>query len=250
MRHLRSQALLPTLFVVLASSACGGSSSRYQGIEPDELFRIALAEFEEGDHGNAVEALDRILLQHGDWPRVAEARLMLGNVYFARGDYLTARAEYNRFLDRYPGHASAADAALGVCRSLAELAPIPARDQRYTREAIAECRNVVIDFAGMEQSAEAARISNGLRHVLAEKEFMNAEHYMRLRLWDAAIKYYEFVINLYPESELVPDALLGVYRANTRIGYDDLAQEARDRLLAEFPDSRAAAEIRANGNGG
>ncbi|MDX1495127.1 MAG: outer membrane protein assembly factor BamD [Longimicrobiales bacterium] len=239
------RALLPTLlFVALGMAACGGGQNRYQGMAPEELFRIAETEFQEGDHDNAVRVLDRILRQHGDWERVAEARLMLGDVYHDREDYLTARAEYNRFLDRYPGHPRAADAALGACRSLAALAPIPQRDQRYTREAISACRNVVIDFAGMEQSAEAARISNRLRQTLAEKEFLNAEFYADRNMWDSAIKYYEFVVNLYPESEFVPDALLGLYRMNRAIGYDDMAEEARQRLLDEYPESEAAAEVR------
>lgn len=232
------------LAAALGLAACGGGQNRYQGLSPEELFRIAETEFQEGDHDNAIRALDRILQQHGDWERVAEARLMLGEVYFEREDYLTARSEYNRFLDRYPGHTRAADAALGACRSLAQLAPIPQRDQQYTREAISACRNVVIDFAGMEQSAEAARISNRLRQTLAEKEFLNAEFYADRNMWDSAIKYYEFVVNLYPESAYVPDALLGIYRMNQAIGYDDLAQEARERLLTEYPDSEAAAEIR------
>lgn len=241
------RTLLFGVLLTLAVSACGGGQSRYQGVGADELFQIAEGEFAEGEHDNAIEALDRILLQFGDWDRVPEARLMLADVYFDREDYLTARAEYNRFLDRYPGHSAAPEAALGVCRSLSELAPVPQRDQGYTEEAISACRNVVIDFAGADQSAQAARIANELRQTLAEKEFLTAEFYARREIWDAAIKYYEFVINLYPESEFVAPALLGVYRANQAIGYDDLADEARERLLSQFPDSEAAAEIRANG---
>jgi len=238
-------AVLVVLLAAFGLTACGGGQSRYQGLSPDELYQMAEAEFAEGQHDNAIRALDRILRDHGDWDRVAEARLMLGNVYFDRDDYLTARAEYNRFMDRYPGHPGAPDAALGICRSLSALAPIPQRDQGYTREAISACRNVVIDFAGMEQSAEAARISNALRHTLAEKEFLNAEFYADRNMWDSAIKYYEFVVNLYPESDFVPGALLGIYRMNMAIGYEDLADDARQRLLDEHPESDAAAEVRA-----
>jgi outer membrane protein assembly factor BamD len=240
------RALFRTVLLACAALtgvACGSSASRYQGIEPDELFRIATTEREEGEHDNAIEALDRILLQHGDWDRIPEARLMLGDVYFDKEDFLTARAEYRRFLDRYAGHPSSADAALGICRSLAGLAPRPQRDQTYTQEAMGACRNVVVDFAGRQQAAEAAQISNELRLTLAEKDFLNAEFYFRRRMYDSAIKYYEFVVNLYPESEQAPQALLGIYRSNQEIGYDDLAEEARLRLMREYPESEAAQEI-------
>lgn len=229
-------------------SACGGGS-RYQNMEADEIFRIASTEFEEESYGNAIDALDRLLVAHGDWERVPEARLMLAQAYFEDGDYLTARSEFGRFLDRYAGHPRSAAASLGICQSLAAMAPKPQRDQGYTLEAITSCRNVVVDFAGREEAAQAAMISNQLRQTLAEKEYLTGDFYFRRNLFDSAIKYWEFVINLYPDSEFAPDALLGVYRANMMIGYEDLAEEARQRLLLEYPDSDAATEVRLDESG-
>ena len=239
-----------SLLVLTSLAACGGGgANQYAEFSAEELFAMATERFESGDHGDAIQMLDRILIAHGDWNRVPEARLMLGDVYFDRGDYLTARSEYTRFIDRYAGHPNSADAGLGVCKSLAAMAPNPNRDQGYTQEAISSCRNVVIDYAGNAASAEAASISNELRHTLAEKEYLTGEFYFRRKLWDAAIKYYEFVANLYPESDYAPPALLGVYRANLEIGYDDLADEARDLLMQRYPDSEAASEIDAERSG-
>ncbi len=229
--------------LVLSSACGGGSANRFAGLTAEELFAQATERFEAGDHGEAIQMLDRILIAYGDWSGIPDARLMLGNVYFDRGDFLTARSEYTRFIDRYAGHPRSGEAALGVCKSLAALAPNPNRDQAYTQEAISSCRNVVIDFTGNTASAEAARIANELRFTLAEKEFLTGEFYFRRQLWDAAIKYYEFVANLYPESDYAAPALLGVYRANMEIGYDDLADAARELLLQRYPDSAAAAEL-------
>ncbi len=237
------------VLVPLALTACGGGGGRYEGMDAEALFRLAATELEEGDHGNAIAALDRLVLSFGDWDRIPEARLSLGDAHFAKGDYLTARAEYQRFLDRYAGHPSSPDAALGVCRAVAQLAPVPGRDQGYTQEAIASCRNVVIDYAGLTQSTEAARISNLLRETLAEKEFDTAEFYFRRNLFDSAIKYYEFVATLYSETEWAPKALLGLYLSNQEVGYDDLAEEARERLLSRYPDSESAGVIRGDGSG-
>jgi outer membrane protein assembly factor BamD len=241
---LRSRVLIACLAGLVLVTACGGGQNLYQGLAPEEILETARVEFAEGNHRNAISALDRLLEAHSSWERIPEARIMLADVYFDRGDFLTARSEYTRFVDRYPAHAQAANAALGICRSLSALAPVPQRDQTYTQQAITSCRNVVIDFSGQEQSASAAQIANELRHTLAEKEFLNAEFYFRRKLYDAAIKYYEFVTNLYPESEFAPPALLGLMRCNEAIGYDDLADEARDRLLERYPDSDAAAQAR------
>lgn len=246
--QLRSLRLLAhktyTAVGLLFFTACGGgAANQYAEFNAEELFGMASARYESEDYGEAIQMLDHILISYGDWSKIPEARMMLGDVYFERGDYLTARSEYTRFLDRYAGHARSPEAGLGICKSLAAIAPNANRDQGYTQEAITSCRNVVIDFSGNAASTEAARISNELRHKLAEKEFLTGEFYFRRNLWDASIKYYEFVTNLYPESDFAPPALLGVYRANLEIGYDDLAEVARDLLLQRYPDSEAAAQI-------
>jgi outer membrane protein assembly factor BamD len=212
------------------------------------MFRMAEGEMAEGELDNAIRTLDRLLLAYGDWERVPEARLMLGNAYAAKEEYLTAATEYRRFLDRYPGHPGAADAALGRCRSYAALSPQPERDQTYTQDALRECSNAALDFAGTPQAEEATEIAREMRTKLAEKDYLNGEFYFRRDLHDSAIMYFEFVIQRYPDTEYAPLALLGIYEANMEIGYEDLAAEARDRLLAEYPDSPAADEVRANGS--
>jgi outer membrane protein assembly factor BamD len=226
---------------------CGGGDP-YQGMDAEALFRLAENEYAEREFGNAIEVLQRLTVDFPDWSRIAQARLMLADAHFEDGEYLTARSEYQRFRDRFVGHPQSPVAALGECRALAALAPHPQRDQTYTRDAITVCGNVVVDYADTPQAVEARDIRTALRRTLAEKEYLNASHYFRRKQYDPAIVYYQFVVDLFPETEFAPQALLGLYRANEEIGYDDLAEEARVRLLSEYPDSDAAAALRADGN--
>ena len=240
-----------TVLAFLAFPLLGGcgSSNPYQGMEPDQLYLLGRQAYEKGDYGDAIRPLDRLLLSFGTSDLVPDARLLLAHSYFAKGDFLTARSEYQRFLDRFAGHRDAPLAALGICKSLASLSPKPQRDQNYTLEAMSICRNVVVDYSGTEAAQEAANLANDMRLKMAEKEYLNADFYFRRELYDSAIKYYEFVVQLYPETRWAPMALLGIYKSNQAIGYDDLADEAKDKLLADYPDSPAAQEVRANGAG-
>lgn len=235
------------LLLTLALVACGGPNNMYQGMDAPALFRMAQEEIAEEEWDNAIRTLDRLLLAYGDWERIPEARLLLAQTYEAKEEYLTSVAEYRRFLERYPGHPQAAEAALGRCRGYAELSPRPQRDQTYTMEALTACGNVVVDFAGTAQAQAAERIGSEMRATLAEKEYLNGEFYLNRDMYDSAIKYFEFVLDRFPDSEWAPRALLGIYEANMAIGYDDLAEEARERLLARYPDSAAAAELRTDG---
>ena len=234
---------LPAALTVALLVGCGGGDP-YQGMDAEALFRIAETEYAEEDYDNAIEVLERLIINFTDFNRLPDARMLLADAYFQEEDFLTARSEYQRFRDRHVGHPRAAEAALGECRSLASLAPIPQRDQTHTRDAVTVCGNVTIDYQGTPEATEARTLRDSLRYTLAEKEFLNAEHYFRRKQYDPAIVYYGFVIDLYPETEFAPRALLGLYRANAEIGYDDLAEEARARLLREFPDSDSAAELR------
>ena len=213
-------------------------------MDADTLYRMAETELEEGDRDNAISALERLVISFRDWDRITDARLLLADIYYDKNEFITSRSEYQRFLDRYVGHPESARAALGECRSLAGLTPGPQRDQGYTADAVTICRNVVIDYAGTPQSAQAAEIMDTLRLTMAEKEYLNADFYFRRKMYDSAIIYYNFVADLYAGTEFAPRALLGISLSNQAIGYKDEANEARDRLLRDYPSSEAAAEIR------
>jgi len=235
---------------LLALTLVGCAGNRYQGMDATTLYSTAQTEYEHGDYGNAIEALERLMVAYQSFDRLPEARFLLAEAYFHDGQYVTARSEYQRFLDRYVGHELSAAAALGMCKSLDELSPRPQRDQTFTREAVTTCGNVIIDYAGTPEATEAAQVRQELREKLAEKDYLNARHYFRRKQYDPAIKYFQFVLDLYPETSFAPQALMGLYRANEAIGYDDLAEEARSRLLREYPDSDSAHELQSEDSGG
>ena len=241
----RLSVALAALGLTLAGCSSGNP---YEGLDDVQLYEIGLNEYEAGEYDNATKALDRLLISFGTSDYLVSARLLLGHAYFGKGDYLTARSEYTRFLDRYASHENAPVAALGVCRSLVALSPQPQRDQSYTLDAMSVCRNVVVDYAGSESAATAAELANDMRMKLAEKEFLNASFYFRRKMYDSAIIYFGTVADVYPDTEWAPKALLGLYQCNSAIGYDDLAEEARQRLLTAYPESVEAQSISSDGS--
>ena len=237
---------ISTLAALVLAAACG-TANPYQGMTAEQVYQIAVTEYEEGEYGDAIQARERLMVSFTGFERAEDARMLLADAQFADGNYILARSEYQRFQDRYPTSPRASEAALGVCRSLVALSPIPQRDQDYTEQALGVCRNVAVDYRGSPASEQADSLAEEMRLKLAEKEFLNARFYHRRELFDSAIQYYEFVLELYPDTEWAPQALKGIYEANMAIGYDDLAEEARQRLLQEYPESQAAREIQANG---
>jgi outer membrane protein assembly factor BamD len=123
------------------------------------------------------------------------------------------------------------------------------RDQVFTRDAITVCRNVLLDYQGTRQAMDAARLANSMRLKLAEKEYLTADFYFRRKLYFSAIKYYEFVVDLFAETDFAPKSLAGIYYSNVAIGYEDEAEAAKLRLLERYPESPEAASMRSNASG-
>lgn len=234
----------PAVLLWLGALAGCASGPRYQDMTPEALHALGQAEFDEGDHQNAIRALDRLILTYPEYEQIAEGRFLLARTYFEDEQYLLAADEFLRFLERHSGHLLGPEAALNVCRSYVQLSPDPQRDQQYTRQAFGVCRDVAAQYRTSAVAVEADAFAEEMRMKLAEKDYLNADHWYRRGAYDSAIIYWEMVVESYSDTEWAPRALLGIACAWEEIGYEDDAEEARQRLLASYPDSPAAAQAR------
>ncbi len=226
------------------------SSNPYAGMSADQLFEAGAQAFAEDDWDEAVKLFERLIFAEPTHPRMVEARMYLARAYFNRDDYITSASEFNRILDRHPGHQMAPDAALGICKSYVELSPHVQRDQAYTVQAMAACDNVVQDFGAFEAAVEARELRERMRYKLARKELVAGEFYFKRKMYDSGIIFFNDLLTLYPETPQAAQALLYLYRSYMAINWEAEAEQAKERLLRDFPDSEAAAELLANGGGG
>lgn len=224
--------------LVVALSACGGGLP-FPGLESEEVYNLGLLAYAEEDWGEAMKAFEYALLIPG-FAHAPEARLLTGRAYFARERYILARSEFQRVLDRYPTDTVAPHASLGVCESYAAIAPIPQRDQSPTQSAWATCGQVARDYAGTIIGLRAAEVQTGMYDRLALADFEVGEHYFKRRMFDSAIIYYEDVIAQYPDSQWAPWSMYKIVLAFERIGYQQDAQEYRERLERSYPESEPA----------
>ncbi|MFC1660100.1 outer membrane protein assembly factor BamD [Gemmatimonadota bacterium] len=235
--------------VLLALLGSCSSAPRYQGMDADQLYELGVREFESGDWDEAVRVFERLIFSDPTYSRMVESRLFLARAYFNKEEYITAVSEFTRILDRHPGHALAPEASLGVCRAFVELSPIVQRDQEYTVQALNACGNVVADFGASEVSLEAQTLLDQMVEKLARKVLSTGDYYFRRKYFDSALIYFNLLLEDYPRTEAASWALLRLYQSYSEIQWETEAEEARDRLLSEFPDSEAAREVRTAGDG-
>jgi outer membrane protein assembly factor BamD len=237
-RGLRFFALAALLLPVSCASA-----NRFADLGAEELYSTGVAAFEAEDWDAAIEAFGLLVRESPGHPRNPEARIYTARAHAARKEFITAAAEYETFLQQHPGHGLAPEASLGICRAYAELSPIPARDQTYTREAIQACSETALQFRGLNVAEEAQAIGEEMWQKLAQKEYEEGRQYHQRGGLDSAILIYAAVVEGYPDTPWAPRALLAMVRAYRELGWDAEAEDEAARLLRLYPASDAALEL-------
>ena len=249
-RHLNPAAAL------LAGTLLGGilsgcaSTPPYQGFTTEQLYEVGVQKFAEEDWDEAVKVFDRFVLTDPTSERIVEAHMYLARAYFNRGDFLTSVTEFTTVLNRHPGHALVPEASLGVCQAYVAMSPIVPRDQLYTIQAWNACGSTGSDFAGTPVAAQARELQDQMTEKLAQKVLYNGDFYFKRKIYNSAILYFDDVLEQFPRTEAASQALLRLYESYTALEWDREAQEAKERLLRDYPDSEAARSIRGEGVGG
>lgn len=241
---------LAASLILLAFLGGCASTSPYQGLQPDELFELGSQEFEDEDWDKAVEVFERLIFADPQFERMVEARLYLARAYYNKGEYITSVSEFTRLLDRHPGHPLAPQASLGICQSFVAQSPHVQRDQNFTTQAWNACQNTVTDFRDAEVAAAAEALRDQMEDKLAEKIFIAGDFYYRRKLYHSGIIYFNDLLEEFPRNQWAAQGLLRLFQSYTSLEWETEAEDARSRLLRDFPDSEAARVIRANGDGG
>ena len=111
--------------------------------------------------------------------------------------------------------------------------PQAALDQENTRLAIDEFNRFVENYPNHALVANAQSKIEELREKLAYKEYLAAQLYFKMKYWDAAIIYYQSIINEYPRSVWVDDSQFGAGLAYKKKKEYSKATEIFTKLVAE-----------------
>lgn len=211
----------------------------------DVLYERATTAFEERDYSEATRLLEAFVQTYLADPRAPEARLMLGRAHMERNEYLTAATHFQRLVTDFPSSPLALTARLATCEAYREISPRPQLDQEYTRAAILHCQAVAEYYPGTPEAEQSQEYVDELRAKLARKVYENGMFYVRRNAFDAAIVYFQQVLDQFPETNVAPAALARMVEVYSQIGYVEEAEAARERLLQQYPQSEEARSVSA-----
>ena len=237
---IRSSRVRGLLLGLAVLAGCSTKQVNPATLTPDDLYQRADTAYVTRKFTRAIPLLEAFVQQHGGDERAPEAQMMLARAHFEKRDYITAAAEYQRLVESYPNSPLNLDARYAICESYLKLSPKPTLDQEYTRAALGHCQSIVASFPGTPQAEKAGQVVTDLNEKLAQKLYDTAAFYAKRRAYDAAVVYFTEVVSTYPQTTQAPKALQRLMETYGILGYVEEAQQSRDRLVAEYPNSAEA----------
>jgi tetratricopeptide (TPR) repeat protein len=155
-------------------------------MDADQLLARGMERLESHKWQDAIQALEAFVFQYPTHARYQEARYRLAEAYYGKGEYISAATEFGRLANDFPTGTWADDSRYQVCDSYAHLSPKPQLDQEYTQEAIDHCQSLLAYFPDSEFAERGREILTQLTNKLAQKIFLNGEHYFKRNAFDSA----------------------------------------------------------------
>nr|WP_281374799.1 outer membrane protein assembly factor BamD [Aureimonas mangrovi] len=231
---------------LISLSACmGGGDDNFDALalasqtEPaDVLYNQGLANLDAGNLGEAQAKFQAIDRQHPYSEYARRALIMRSFAAYRAADYDEAVSSARRYVSLYPGSDEAAYAQYITGMSYFRQMPDVTRDQAQTARAAAAMQEVIDRYPESEYVADAEAKLRQTRDQLAGKEMQVGRYYLERREYVAAINRFKNVVDTYPRTRHVEEALARLTEAYMAMGLRQEAQASASVLGQNFPDSQ------------
>ncbi|HET7371474.1 MAG TPA: outer membrane protein assembly factor BamD [Gammaproteobacteria bacterium] len=247
---LNTRSLLAA-FAAIAIAGCAGGPREPEPPKPAAvMYKQAKDTLESANYGRAIQQLQNLEATYpfGDYAIQAELDLIFA--HYMSGDGDSAVAEADRFIREHPRseYVPYAMYMQGVALFPVGLNPLwrpfPVTpvgfDSEHTLQSFQAFHDLVQRFPDSKYAPDARQRMIYLRNRLAAYEYHVASYYMRRGAWLSAVRRAEYLLEHYPETPSVPDALKVIVEGYKQLGLDKLAADAQK--IFEANESRYSAK--------
>jgi outer membrane protein assembly factor BamD len=235
---------LPVVLLPILASACASDNdvdlaTYVEQTEPaDVLYNQGLANLEAGRLKEATKKFDAVDRQHPYSEFARKSMVMSAFSDYRQGKYDEAINAGKRYVQLYPSTPDAAYAQYIVGLSYFRQIRDVTQDQKESRRAIEAMEEVVNRWPDSEYVEDAKAKIRFARDQLAGKEMQIGRYYLERREYLAAIKRFRYVVEQYPNTRQVEEALARLTEAYYAMGLTSEAQTAAAVLGHNYPDSQ------------
>lgn len=195
----------------------------------------------------AVKYLEKLEARYPYGRYAQQAQLEVAYAQWKDNERASALAAADRFIKLYPNHPSVDYAyylkglinfneSIGLIGFLTT-PDLTDRDPKGSREAFQSFKEVVTRFPDSKYAEDSAARMRYLVNALASYEIHVARYYMKRAAYLAAANRAQYVVEHYPGTPAMEDAVFILVKAYDALGMTDLRDDADRIMKTNFPDS-------------
>ena len=247
MQRLHLTLIAGALCVALLAG-CATEKSKDDTLAAGQLYQQIQANIAAGNYKTAVQRLQTLQSRFPFDTFGTQAELDLIYTNYLNQDYDGAEDAADRFIREHPRHPNVDYAFYmkGVAYFDPDVELIQKwlkydnfqRDPGNSQKSFEAFRTLLQRYPDSQYAADARQRMIFLRERLADFDWIVADWYIRRGAWISALQRAKNIVQHYPETPRVEDALQIMYTAYTNLGMTDLAAATQKVLEKNFPGTR------------
>jgi outer membrane protein assembly factor BamD len=236
--------------VAVALSGCSSKNSKLT--TESELYQAVAAQLERNQWEPAIKNLQTLEENFPFGTYAEQAQLELIYAQYNSGEPDAAIATANRFIRLHPQHRNVDYAYYmlgmssftkdkGIFERIASM-DVSQRDPGAARESLANFTQLLNRFPDSPYAADAKKRMLYLRNLLARYEIHVANYYLKRGAYIAAIGRGRHVVENYPQTPAIPDALAVMVQGYRLMSMQESAEEILAILKLNYPNYPALDE--------
>lgn len=205
---------------------------------PEVLYNQGLANLNAGKTTEAARKFEAIDQQHPFSEYARKALVMKAFVNYRNGQYQDAINGATRYLNLYPESEDAAYAQYIVGLAYSKQIPAVTQDQKPAMRTIEAMQAVVTKYPDSDYVEDAEAKIRFAKDQLAGKEMQVGRYYLERKEYLAAVTRFRTVVEQYPNTNQVEEALSRLVESYFAMGITAEAQTAAAVLGHNYPDSQ------------
>lgn len=246
------------LILVLLLSACSflqpSEQDETKGWSAQKLYSEAKSEMDSGDYTKAISYFEKLEARYPYGRYAQQSQLEIAYAYYKDREAASAVAAADRFIKLHPNHPNVDYAYylkglanfnenLGYLGYLTNQ-DLSDRDPKAARESFEAFKELSTRFPDSKYTPDAIARMKYLVNALAGNEVKVAQYYYRRGAYVAAVNRAQLVVEQYPQTPAVEDALAVMVKSYEAMGMTALKEDSLRVLNKNFPNSKALSMTR------
>jgi len=234
--HMKKSSII--LLTIFFAASCAKTKVPLATGDPHSDLERCLVLAEKKKFDEAVECLEVFKSHFPQTEEAINAELLIADNYFAKKEYLLAADTYLLFIKTHPSHPKLGYAYFRLGLSYLKASPKAIdRDQEYLDDAAYYLKIALSELEGGEYREAALRALDETIRRLSAREYYIGNFYYRTGEYIAAIPRFIELLNTYPDSKLVPNALYKLVVAHGKLKRVSDAKSFYSKLSTDYPTS-------------